>query len=263
MDGQPHFAHEKSEAHRDRAACLRSPSSQETTSPGRRRLSGPQSLLPQGPSPKGATGKACVSDHTPLRRAHGARCSPQVQECLLITTAQQGWEEWVVEVVAGMCGGGEGRRWWEWTRSTGSHCSASAEGSRMAPSGTCLSQVGNGLARWGIASWLGGPCCDPWEESGKVNQNLLQYRGVAHRHTRAVAKANELTHAKPWAPRPCLINGPLLLLVTSLFPLSLFSSPVPAGTLLHRDKQPHLSGTERGSGKSSQVPRPPSKTAQS
>ena len=164
-----------------------------------------------------------------------------------------------------MCGGGEGRRWWEWTRSTGSHCSASAEGSRMAPSGTCLSQVGNGLARWGIASWLGGPCCDPWEESGKVNQNLLQYRGVAHRHTGAVAKANKLTHAKPWAPRPCLINGPLLLLVTSLFPLSLFSSPVPAGTLLHRDKQPHLSedGTERGSGKSSQVPRPPSKTAQS
>lgn len=109
---------------------------------------------------------------------------------------------------------------------------------------------------------VGGPCCDPREESGEVDQNLLHYRRVAYSHSWVAAKADELTHAKPWTHRPCLISGPLLLLLTAPFPLPLFSSPGPARTLLHRDSQPHLSeeGTERGSGKSSLVPRPPSKT---
>lgn len=101
---------------------------------------------------------------------------------------------------------------------TGSHLSClRGEGSRKVPSGTCPSQVGYNT----VVS--GGPCCSPWEDSGQVDQSLLQYQvpwRQLQSYPEAVAKANELTHAKPWAHRPCLIKGPLLLLLILLFPCS-------------------------------------------
>lgn len=62
--GHPHLADEENEAPRGQVACLKSHSSEETAPAGRLRLSGLHSLVPQAPSPKGATGRAYMNDCT-------------------------------------------------------------------------------------------------------------------------------------------------------------------------------------------------------
>lgn len=65
----------------------------------------------QGPSPKGATGRAYISERTPSQKGPRWKLFSGSQECLLITMAQRGGGQRVGGGgVAGMCGDRGGRR---------------------------------------------------------------------------------------------------------------------------------------------------------
>lgn len=69
-----------------------------------------------GPIPKGATGRACISDPTPSQKGPRWKLFSGSPGMSPDNNGPAVGEEWVVEVVAGMCGDRGGRRRWGWTR---------------------------------------------------------------------------------------------------------------------------------------------------
>lgn len=153
------------------------------------------------------------------------------------------------------------RRWWGEKRPIGSHLSASRErGAGRKHQEPARARVGYSIVVSRALLW---PMGGLWASQPKPPS--VPWRRPQSSLGSCKARLQKLAHAKPWAHTGhARETGSLLLPLTVRFPLLLLSSTVPIRTLLLRDDQPCLSeGTARDSEKLSQVPRPPSKMAES